>query len=325
MKKLSSDILFYQGLGGLIIGPVLIFFFIRTFFITAFPPVIIPFFYVLLAYITIKGCYGVYKARRISFDDRYIFLENYFSKKLIQIPLNDVISITPSFTMYSNTSGRRRYSITYTYDGRQNTIKFFKSLELFHVHNMENLIGLQQHKSVITNQQTVHDSNSIIAESLKINSTTRFTSAVMDWIIMTLVVMFFSLPFMIYNFVDKSFKYDGILWYIAIIGIAFFFCKDCIYGQSIAKRILKQQVVNNKTGEIANPIRCFVRDIFMILWPIEGIATLINPQRRLGDIIAGTKVIEFDPELKKSKLNYFQIAISFLLAYLIMLLVPMFF
>jgi len=326
MKKLSSDILFYQGLAGLIIGPFIIFFFIRTFFITAFPPVIIPIFYVLLAYITIRGCYGVYKARRISFDDRCIFLENYFSKKFIQIPLNDVISITPCFTLYRNSfSGRKRYNITYMYDGRQNTIKFFKSLELFHVNNIENLIGLQQHKSVITNQQTIHDSNSIIAESLKINSTTRFTSAVMDWIIMTLVVMFFSLPFMIYNFTNKDFKNDGILWYIALIGMALFFCKDCIYGQSIAKRILKQQVVNNKTGKIANPIRCFVRDIFMILWPIEGVATLINPQRRLGDIIAGTKVIEFNPELKKPNLNYLQIAISFLLAYLIMLLVPMLF
>lgn len=306
MKKLSSDILFYQGLAGLIVGPVLIFFFIKYVFSQSFPSHVIPFFYVLLVFITIRGYYSAFKAKRISFDDQNMFLGNYFSKKFIQIPLNDVISIIPSFTLYSSTSGRKRYCITYMYDDNQKTTKFFKSLELYHVHNLENLIGLEKYKSVITNQH-IQDSNSIIAASLKIDSTTRLTSAIMDHVIMTIVVMIFGLPYIIMVFLNKSTpKQQGVLFDMTLIGFALYFCKDCIYGQSIAKRILKQQVVNNKTGEIANPVRCFVRNIFIIIWPIELVVILITPQRRLGDIIAGTKVNAFDSNLKKPKSNIYK-------------------
>jgi hypothetical protein len=42
---------------------------------------------------------------------------------------------------------------------------------------------------------------------------------------------------------------------------------------------------------------------------------LINPARRVGDRIAGTKVIVFDPELEIPPINYSQVAVSFILAY----------
>jgi len=322
MKKLSSDILFYQGLIGLIAGPILIFFFIKFVFTQSFPAAVIPFFYVLLGLLVIRGWYGVYKAGRISFDENFIYIENYFSKSSIQIPINKVVGITHSFNLNRSTSARKPYRITYEYDGKKTAVKFYKSLELYHVNDLENLIGLPQQKSVITNQGFIHNSDAIIAKSLKINSTTRITSAFMDHIMMTIVAMIFGLPCIIVTFLSKSTpKPDDILFDVALIGFALYFCKDCVYGQSIAKRLFKQQVVNNKTSQIASPLRCFIRDVFMIIWPIEVIAILTKPERRLGDMVAGTKVIVFDPALEKQRPNYLQLGLCFILSYAIMLAV----
>ncbi|WP_109852850.1 RDD family protein [Aquimarina sp. AU58] len=103
--------------------------------------------------------------------------------------------------------------------------------------------------------------------------------------------------------------------YITLIGFALYFCKDCIQGRSIAKRVLKPQVVENSSGKVASPIRCFIRNIFCIFWCIEVIVTLVNPNRRIGDLVVGTKVVLFHPEHKQPKINIMQIAFSMLLAY----------
>jgi uncharacterized RDD family membrane protein YckC len=81
--------------------------------------------------------------------------------------------------------------------------------------------------------------------------------------------------------------------FIAAILFALYFCKDSFGGRSIAKRILKLQVVDNKTGGTATPIQCFIRNIFAIIWPVEVIISLFNTERRLGDILAGTKITRF--------------------------------
>lgn len=89
-------------------------------------------------------------------------------------------------------------------------------------------------------------------------------------------------------------------WLIAIpITIVFlllsiYFNKDAIKGKSPAKRILGLIVLNNKTNAVANPIRCFFRNITLIIWPIELVFSLFSPERRIGDFIAGTKVIQDD-------------------------------
>lgn len=322
MKKLSSDIFFFQGLIGLIIGPVAIFFFIKFIFVQAFPLFVIPFFYLILGFIVIRGWYNVFRSKQILFDDQYIYLKNYFSKEIIQIPLNNIINITPSFNLNSRNSFRKPYRLTYDKDGKKNSYKFYRSLELNNINNLESLVGLQKYKSVITNTGVAHDSDAIIAASLKIDRNTRLTAAMMDLMIMTIITMIFALPYMIPLMVKNQLPYPkGILFYLMNSGFALFFCKDCIYGQSIAKRILKQQIVNNQTGQIASPLQCFLRDIFIIIWPVEVVAILIKPERRLGDIVAGTKVITFNPGLEKQKPNYLQLGLCFILSYAIMLAV----
>ncbi|HYV92523.1 MAG TPA: RDD family protein [Chitinophagales bacterium] len=163
----------------------------------------------------------------------------------------------------------------------------------------------------------------------KIDTGTRLGSMVLDHVFMTMISMVFFLPGMILNFAT-AFKVTheqtspdifGGMSYLGLLGFAIYFCKDCINGQSIAKRILKLQVVNNATGQVASPLRCFVRNIFCILWPIEVFVAIGNTSRRLGDRVAGTKLILFDPTIEQPKLKFGQIAIALALACGIMILI----
>lgn len=159
----------------------------------------------------------------------------------------------------------------------------------------------------------------------KINSGNRFASMILDHFIMALISMIFFIPQFISDFSDP-FKqttlglFSGIN-FILPIGFALYFCKDCINGRSIAKRVLKLQIIDNKTGESASALKCFIRNIFIIIWPIEGIVALINPSRRIGDYVAGTKLVPFDPSAEQKELNFGNITISLILAYSFMLLV----
>lgn len=162
----------------------------------------------------------------------------------------------------------------------------------------------------------------------KTNVGTRIVSMFLDHIAMTFIAMIFFIPGMISVF-STAFEISheqtnpdifGGLSYVGLIGFTIYFCKDSINGRSIGKRALKLQVVENSSGKAASPIRCFVRNIFCVIWPIEVIMTLIKPSRRIGDIVAGTKVIPFKNELEQPKINLGQIGISLLLAYGIMFL-----
>jgi len=86
-------------------------------------------------------------------------------------------------------------------------------------------------------------------------------------------------------------------------------------GRSIAERILKLQVVNNSTGQVASPIKCFIRNLFIILWPIEAIVALKNTSTRIGDRVAGTKLVVFNPTIEQPKVNVGQVLIPFVVAY----------
>lgn len=163
----------------------------------------------------------------------------------------------------------------------------------------------------------------------KTNAGTRIGSMLLDHIAMTFIAMIFFIPGMISGF-STAFEVSheqtnpdifGGLSYFGLIGFALYFCKDSINGRSIAKRALKLQVVENSSGKVASPIKCFVRNIFCILWPIEVVVTLASPSRRIGDMVAGTRVVPFNPGLEKPKINYGQIGLSIILAYGIMVLV----
>ena len=76
--------------------------------------------------------------------------------------------------------------------------------------------------------------------------------------------------------------------------------KDFLKAKSPAKRIMGYQIVNIKSNEPASEFQCFIRNLTLIGWPLEVIVGLINPQRRIGDFLANTKVITAEKEKLKS-------------------------
>ena len=163
----------------------------------------------------------------------------------------------------------------------------------------------------------------------QIDTGTRLGTMILDHFIMTMIMMVFFIPGMISNFAN-AFKttheqtsfdpFGGNLIYLGLFGFVVYFCKDIINGRSFAKRMLKLQLVNNSTGKVASPIRCFVRNVFCIIWPVEVIISMITPSRRLGDRVAGTKLVVYDPSNEQPKVNFGKLLIPLALAYGTMLL-----
>jgi uncharacterized RDD family membrane protein YckC len=144
-----------------------------------------------------------------------------------------------------------------------------------------------------------------------------------DHVIMTFVIMVFVAPGMMYDIMktlgDPQTQPKLFLgnYYLNIFGFSLYFSKDIFLGRSPAKRILKLQVVDVKTNKPANPIRCLIRNITVILWPIEVIVALINNERRIGDFIAGTKLTTYDPVQHKDQPNWVWMVIALIAGMLI--------
>ena len=158
----------------------------------------------------------------------------------------------------------------------------------------------------------------------------RLASMLVDHFIMCFAMFIPILPFMVIGMKnafsishEQTSMEPTFMIYGFIFGFALYFNKDFFDGRSPAKRILKTQVINNKNGEVAGPLRCLLRNLTIPLWPLEAIFILINPQRRLGDYIAGTRIEPYDPEnIKKKKeiKDYIlPIAIGLVFTYLITL------
>jgi hypothetical protein len=78
-----------------------------------------------------------------------------------------------------------------------------------------------------------------------------------------------------------------------------FLNKDFYDARSISKRIYGYQIIDCRTNQIANELHCLLRNLTLIIWPIEVLIVLFSPTRRLGDMIAGTKLVDkkrIDPE-----------------------------
>lgn len=153
-----------------------------------------------------------------------------------------------------------------------------------------------------------------------LNSGNRLTTMLVDHFAMCLVMMVLVAPGMIYDmmqtFGDPNAPHKLFLgnYYLNIFAFSLYFNKDIYLGRSIAKRMLKLQVVDNKTNKPANPLKCFVRNLTVILWPIEVVVALINNERRIGDFIAGTKLTPFNPEQHSAKANWMLIVVSVILS-----------
>lgn len=108
-------------------------------------------------------------------------------------------------------------------------------------------------------------------------------------------------------FVIAAFSFVGITsneasWIFGIplfLGIPLIYgLKDIVNGRSIGKRVLSIGVrcIENP-NEVPNKLRLFLRNITIIIWPIEFFILMFNSNgTRLGDMLAKTIVVKLEKE-----------------------------
>lgn len=124
-----------------------------------------------------------------------------------------------------------------------------------------------------------------------------------------LAVLLF-LEMMLGDPLTTSFKWTDLITLVPFsLMMMALFNKDFFGGQSVVHRQLGYKVMDAKTNQIASQVQCLVRNVTGPIWPIEAIFILVSPKRRLGDIIAGTILIEVrpsDPELILTEIKEFK-------------------
>lgn len=119
---------------------------------------------------------------------------------------------------------------------------------------------------------------------------TRLGSMILDHCIMCCVGVILGIPFFIIGFFLKRHLNLNVTFIVGILVFVIYFCKDILNGKSPAKRLLGLQVVDLKTGQPASKLQTIIRNITIPLWPLEVLCTLFSKNRRIGDLLAGTKV-----------------------------------
>lgn len=143
MRELSSDTLFYKGLAGLIVGPIVIVLFVKYIMVHNVPDLLKNVIYFLLLIVIITQSRLILKSRKVFYDNKIMQLKNYFNKQSENVQLTDIISVKKAFSLQKE-KNRNMFKLTYLKNSKKHTIYFFKSLELPFVDNHEDFIGLDK-------------------------------------------------------------------------------------------------------------------------------------------------------------------------------------
>lgn len=126
---------------------------------------------------------------------------------------------------------------------------------------------------------------------MEIKLSHRLGSMILDHLIMSLLAAAFTSVGFMTSFISLGMTGIG-----GTLGVLCYLAKDILRGKSAGKRIIGLQIVNIETGLPASLTRTLIRNLTIVIWPIEVFITLFSKQRRLGDFIAGTEVIQSDKE-----------------------------
>ena len=142
MKYLSSDILYYRGLTGLIVAPVLFFIFIQMFLVNNFSNLAVKIIYGVLTLFILIQWYKTLKTRKVILDAQDLILETYFTKKSVKVSFNEVVNIRKVFRLSSRPT--MYYKMTYKKDEKENSIYFFKAFEFYNVDDLMGYLGIER-------------------------------------------------------------------------------------------------------------------------------------------------------------------------------------
>ena len=115
-------------------------------------------------------------------------------------------------------------------------------------------------------------------------------------------------------FIVLSFDVSWLVW------AAYILLKDCVNGQSLGKKIVGTQVVD-ETGAVAEPFKAITRNVLMVLpiFPfIEYIVMLRDKEqgRRLGDKMAKTRVNDLKPAVSDGTFLWISVGLAFFIFFI---------
>jgi uncharacterized RDD family membrane protein YckC len=124
----------------------------------------------------------------------------------------------------------------------------------------------------------------------------RIAAFIIDHFVMTFLMVSIVFIALGPNFMDENnpSKMMTTMLFVMIPGFIFYFAKDSINGISVGKWIMGIMVRDeNNQNEIPSFGRLFLRNLFIIIWPVEFIVLATNDQKkRLGDKVAKTVVVK---------------------------------
>ena len=131
---------------------------------------------------------------------------------------------------------------------------------------------------------------------LKSSRKRRIAAFIIDHFVMTFLMV--SIVFIVLgpNFMDENnpSKIMTTMFVVMIPGFILYFAKDSLKGISTGKWIMGIMVRDeNNQNETPSFGRLFLRNLFIIIWPVEFIVLATNDQKkRLGDKVAKTVVVK---------------------------------
>ncbi|AGA59275.1 MAG: RDD family protein [Thermobacillus sp.] len=92
---------------------------------------------------------------------------------------------------------------------------------------------------------------------------------------------------------DVNFETAQSVMYLAMIpAIALLLLRDCLNGRSPGKRLLKLRVVDADRGTMPEQRRLILRNVTLLILPVDLLVFLISRGRRIGDFLSGTQVVD---------------------------------
>ena len=143
-----------------------------------------------------------------------------------------------------------------------------------------------------TTQTTQFEEFTILKSSRK----RRIAAFIIDHFVMTFFIVSIIFIALGSNFMDENnpTKMTTVMLVVMTIGFILYFAKDSFKGISVGKWIMGIMIRDeNDQNKIPSFGRLFLRNLFIIIWPIEFIVLATNDQKkRLGDKIAKTVVVK---------------------------------
>lgn len=143
----------------------------------------------------------------------------------------------------------------------------------------------------------------------------RIFSFLVDHILFSMIAAFAAFGTMGQGWDVKGFDDFSSIGATVLVIMLIYLAKDSFCGQSIGKRIFGIKVVLH-TDEAIPPsiLRGFARNILIFIWPIELLVLAFSKKkRRLGDMLASTKVIKLEGNTRKVRLKFMILVLALMI------------